>query len=88
MMQKLLLTVLLSLLFNQVYAQNKTGSISGKVTSHQGTPLPDINVGLRGTPYGSLTDKNGVYNISGVADGHYTIDISGIGFDAHTKKSI
>lgn len=39
-------------------------SVSGKVTDSEGTPLPLVNVLIKGTSIGVFTDDNGKYSIS------------------------
>ncbi len=47
------------------YAQERT--VSGKVTSAEdGSPLPGVNVLLKGTTNGAVTDADGRYQLSGV----------------------
>lgn len=64
-MRQLLLSGLggvLLLVSTVVYAQNRT--VSGKVTSSEdGSPLPGVNVVLKGTSSGIVTDASGVYRI-------------------------
>jgi TonB-dependent starch-binding outer membrane protein SusC len=60
------LVVVLSVL--TVQAQERT--VSGRVTSAEdGTPLPGVNVVLKGTTIGAVTDANGSYSIAIPTDG-------------------
>jgi len=68
-----LLCLLLSSL--QGFAQNLT--ITGKVTSSRGEILPGVNVLLQGTNEGTITNADGVYQLS-AKDG--TLVFSFIGF--------
>jgi TonB-linked SusC/RagA family outer membrane protein len=48
---------------SQAFAQDRT--ITGKVTSNEdGTPLPGVNVVLKGTTTGTVTDANGSYTLT------------------------
>jgi len=59
------------------YAQER--SVSGKVTSQEdGLPLPGVNVVVKGTTQGSVTNANGEYTIS--VSGNQTLVFSFIGF--------
>jgi len=59
----LLCTVLLVCLFGEVWAQDRT--VTGKVTSvGDGNPIPGVNVVLKGTATGTVTDIDGNYKIS------------------------
>ncbi len=54
--------------------------ISGKVTSADGEPLPGVNVVVKGSPVGTVTDIEGNYHIS-VPDEATTLVFSFIGFN-------
>jgi len=57
-----LCTVLLVCLFGEVWAQDRT--VTGKVTSvGDGNPIPGVNVVLKGTSVGTVTDIDGEYKI-------------------------
>lgn len=43
-------------------------SITGKVTDDKGLPLPGVNVTIKGSQRGTVTDKNGVYKLSAERD--------------------
>jgi outer membrane receptor for ferrienterochelin and colicin len=63
-----------------VFAQN-TGKISGKIIDKEtNDPLIGVNVIIKGTYYGSATDLNGRYYISGISAGTYNIEASIIGY--------
>jgi TonB-linked SusC/RagA family outer membrane protein len=47
-----------------LWAQN--GSVSGKVTSPDGQSLPGVNVVLKGTSTGSITDSDGNYKLDAI----------------------
>ncbi|MCU0450949.1 MAG: carboxypeptidase-like regulatory domain-containing protein [Bernardetiaceae bacterium] len=54
--------MLCAFLAGQVMAQNRT--VTGKVTSSEdGSVLPGVNVLLKGTTRGAVTDVNGVYKV-------------------------
>ncbi|HBH47914.1 MAG TPA: SusC/RagA family TonB-linked outer membrane protein, partial [Bacteroidales bacterium] len=55
--------VLLSFLWGQAMAQERT--VTGTVTSEEeGTPIPGVNVILKGTSVGTVTDIDGNYSIN------------------------
>jgi TonB-linked SusC/RagA family outer membrane protein len=63
MMKRKLLTLVLGsfLLASPALAQQKT--VTGKVTSEQGTPLPGVQVQVKGTTAGTLTNNDGAYSV-------------------------
>src|SRR5262245_35221129 len=62
-MKKRVLTVLMGVFLctAQAFAQQKT--ITGRVTSEQGTPIPAVTVLVRGTNTGATTNSDGNYSI-------------------------
>jgi hypothetical protein len=64
-MRKLLLisTVLFFALIGQVAAQ--TRQVTGKVTSSEdGSPVPGVNISVKGTNKGTITSGDGAFQIS------------------------
>jgi len=78
-MKKILLFsfVLLTALVSESWAQERT--ISGKVTSvEDGSTMPGVNVVLKGTTNGTITDVDGNYSLSVPSEGG-TLTFSFIG---------
>ncbi len=68
MRKVLYLAMVLSLLTTSLWAQDKT--VSGKVTSSEdGSALPGVNVILKGTNTGTVTDIEGVFKLTVPSDG-------------------
>jgi TonB-dependent starch-binding outer membrane protein SusC len=61
-----------------LYAQTLT--IKGKVTSEKDEPLPGVNIIIKGTVKGAVTDVNGLFSIDGV-DSKTVLVFSFIGFN-------
>ena len=77
---KNLLFLLSVLLTTTAFAQ--TGNIRGFVYEKEsGEPVMFCNVILKGTTIGAATDINGMYNISKVNPGNYTLIVTYIGYD-------
>jgi hypothetical protein len=64
MMKKFLLcAVVLFSFLQELHAQNRT--VTGKVTAEEdGSALPGVNVVVKGTANGTVTDVNGSYTIA------------------------
>ncbi|MCX2679883.1 TonB-dependent receptor [Galbibacter sp. EGI 63066] len=64
-------------------AQEMTGSIIGVITDKEmnNDPLPFANVQIQGSSKGTTTDIDGLYEISNVEPGTYTIVVSFIGYE-------
>lgn len=70
-------------LAHPVFAQN--GTITGTARdATTGETLSGVNVVLLGTSIGSATNPDGVFRISNVPDGQYTLSASFIGFNTYT----
>ena len=77
---KRLLFLFSILLTTTAFAQK--GNIRGFVYEKEsGEPVIFCNVFLKGTTIGAATDINGMYNISKVNAGEYTIVVTYIGYD-------
>jgi len=77
---KKLIFILLALITSNTFAQN--GKIRGFVYEKEsGEPIMFGNVFLKGTTIGTATDINGMYNISKIKEGNYTLMATYIGYD-------
>ncbi|KAA0992849.1 TonB-dependent receptor [Dyadobacter aurulentus] len=76
-------SVILCTLSPRINAQ--TRSVSGKITSKDHSALPGISVSLKKSSHGTTTDADGLYKLSDVKTGNYTIEISGVGFTTITQ---
>ena len=83
-MRKRFITVLLALLAigAQAFAQT---AVSGKVTDQSGEPLVGVNVLVKGTTNGTMTDYNGNWSLNNVGQGA-TLVISSIGFASRMRN--
>ena len=67
--------------FLPLFAFAQSGSITGQVTDAEtGEALVGANVVLEGTSMGAATDSDGMYSISDVSAGTYTVTASVIGY--------
>ncbi len=75
-------TLFLFLILLTSKAFSQTGNIRGFVYEKEsGEPVMFCNVFLGGTTIGAATDINGMYNISKVNAGNYTLIVTYIGYD-------
>lgn len=77
-MNKLLTILVLVLFTNGMYSQ--ISSLNGIVIDHSNTPIPGVNVYLKNTSTGSLTNASGAFEINNLEAGDYLIVLSYIGF--------
>lgn len=67
---------------SSLWAQEKT--VTGVVTDESKTPLPGVNVVIKGTTRGVSTDFDGKYTLH--AKANETIEFSSVGYITQTKK--
>lgn len=53
---------------NQLFGQNQTRSITGKVLDQSGIPMAGVSVAVTGTSMGTLTDSEGNFALSNIKD--------------------
>lgn len=68
-----------------VSAQNATG-IRGKVTTPDKTPAEGVNITIKGSTSGTVTDRHGNFELPQIGPGTYTLVISYIGYRTIQKE--
>lgn len=68
--------ILLALQFSS-YA----GELKGKVVSEDGSPIPNVNLILLGTRFGTSTDLDGQFILRNLPSAKYKIQVSAIGYE-------
>jgi iron complex outermembrane receptor protein len=67
----------------RMYAQ--TGGIKGIIKTSDGVPAEFVNVGLKGTAYGTVANHKGEYELKNIPQGTYTLLTSFVGLE--TKET-
>lgn len=87
-----LLTGIILFLFatTGLYAQTfpsgrQTGNINGTVITPNGTPMMGVNVLLKNTNFGAVTNQNGSFKLQNIPEGNYTLQLSYTGFETLEK---
>ena len=80
-MKQFLLTI--TLLTSLISFAQETSAVSGTVTDkdYNDEALPQCNVTIKGTSKGTTTDFDGLYSISNLEPGSYTLEFSFIGYE-------
>ena len=60
-------------------ASAQTGQIKGNIKNAAGQPAENINLILKGTGKGTLTDADGDFEFNSLAPGHYQLVGTGLG---------
>ncbi|HUF69268.1 MAG TPA: SusC/RagA family TonB-linked outer membrane protein [Longimicrobiales bacterium] len=69
-------------------AQAQGGTIAGRVTTEEGTPLVGAQVQLEATGYGAATDEEGRYQIRDVRPGTYNVTVEFIGYATQRRPNV
>jgi hypothetical protein len=82
-----LFTILYLIVNISISAQTFNNTIQGNVTdSTSGESLPNVNIFLSGTTWGTSSDLNGKFQLSSIVPGNYELVFSMIGYDSETRK--
>ncbi|QNL52457.1 TonB-dependent receptor [Olivibacter sp. SDN3] len=80
-----MLLFLISVLPLRSLAQG-SGEISGRITDHHDTPLSDLTIILNNGLRQTVSDEEGYFTFTGLADGHYTVRV--LYFNSPAEKAI
>jgi hypothetical protein len=73
------------ILFSDAFGQGK-GIVSGKVTDEKGNPVELVNISVKDTPGGNVTNKDGDFSISIPANREVTLLFSFVGYQTEEVK--
>ncbi len=82
---KLFYLILFSLCSLATWAQN-TGGVRGTVRTSDGNGASFVNVSIHGTSKGTIADKEGKYEIKGIAPGNYALVASFVGLQSKKQN--
>ena len=77
-MKKLITFIIAIIATVSVKAQK--GGIEGRITDNNDLPIPGVNITLKGTSIGTITNANGYFILNGIAQGKQTFLFSFVGF--------
>jgi iron complex outermembrane receptor protein len=67
-------------------AQNITGTIRGTITTNDGQPAAYVSVQIKDKNRGAVTDNKGEFVFRKMQPGHYTIEVSLIGYTSDEQR--
>lgn len=79
-------TLALSLFISFNALAEPPGAIKGRILTSDGTPAIGVNVMIKGTTKGAVTDEDGTYIIKNIKDGEHTIIAKLVGLEEQTKN--
>ncbi len=85
-MKKILTILSMAILAQASAIAQQNATITGRVTDKDGKPLFAINVGLKDTSFGTLTNKNGDFTIGNVPAGIYTLVATAVNYEGQQKS--
>lgn len=85
-MKKVWITLFFNLILTTILVCQQRGSITGRVMSSTGEPLPAANIIIEGTRYGTITDEQGYFSIGNLPPGEYIVVARYVGYTTEKKK--
>ncbi|MDV7186526.1 TonB-dependent receptor [Lutibacter sp. TH_r2] len=73
------LSIVLFFVFTSI-AFSQNGSVKGTITNNNNNPLYGVNIILKNTTKGSLSNENGNFEVTNISKGDYLLSISYLGF--------
>jgi outer membrane receptor for ferrienterochelin and colicins len=79
------LRILIYFLFIPSLAFSQGVNLSGYVAGSDSTAVAGATISLKGTTFGTVTDKNGFYRFTKIRPGTYTLRVSFLGYETQEK---
>ena len=88
-MQRIIFLFIYLLLTSPALAQDKTGNLSGKVVdSSTKEPLIGVNIVIQNTSYGTASDIDGNFKLTGLPPGTYNVSFQYIGYMSFIQTDV
>lgn len=88
MLRTLLFTILTGIVSYYSFAQNQTGSLSGRITDSGGGGLPQATVILKELQVGGVTDLDGNFKINKIPYGSYQLLVQYVGYISSSQRIV
>lgn len=84
-----MLMIVMSILLNDISAQQPAGSVKGKITTADHKPAEGVTVLIKNTVKNAVADNDGVFEIKNIHPGNYTLAVSLVGYkDAEQEIAV
>ena len=80
-MKQIVFTAILLVCAVKLFAQGN-GHLNGRITDINDDPVPSITVSLTGIQQSVITNEDGVFSFRNIPAGSYSLEATGIGFNA------
>ncbi|OZI05966.1 TonB-dependent siderophore receptor [Siphonobacter sp. BAB-5385] len=67
------------------HGQSDQGNLKGRIVTFQHEAVAGASVTLQNTGFGTLTDAEGLFNLSSIPAGTYVLVVSNVGYTAYTQ---
>jgi len=72
--------------FSVTVAYSQTGTVQGIITDSDDNSVPGLNIALKGTTYGNISEVSGEFTIDHVPVGTYQLVVSGVGYQTQQTE--
>ncbi len=76
------------LLATNLFAQQKTGTIKGTITTSDGQPAIDVTVKIKEIKKNFVTDSNGEFEVNSLTDGTYQLTVTLVGQETQKRTVV
>ena len=83
-----LLAIFFLLSMGAAFAQQSNGKIKGVITTSEGDPAAGVNVILKNSRYGTVTNDDGTFDLNRIKPNTYTLQISLTGYETTEQEVI
>lgn len=78
---RMIFSALLLVILTATTAFAQDGALRGRIIDNEELPLPGANIRVEGTSFGTVSNVNGFYTMTGLPVGEHTVIVSYIGFE-------
>lgn len=84
---KIFFILIAVIIFNSVFAQDNTGSVSGMISTADGKPAEGVTILIKDFNKNAIADNTGNFTIKNVPVGKQTVIVSLVGYDDVEKMT-